>query len=128
MIEHVGLVDGRCDAVRCASCGAAFCPLCLTDCGTNAHRHVAFDCKHRKKHGELYGGAEHFKEVTRRRTEGEIGTFLDALHLTPTMRGQVLEACRVELTHAGLNVDRLQRVRKQEDHRHATAIDRAIAQ
>jgi len=42
--------DG-CNALRCSQvyCGAAFCAICLTDCGSDAHAHV------RERHGELFG-------------------------------------------------------------------------
>lgn len=39
--------DG-CNALKCSQCGCGFCAVCLCDCGSDAHAHVA------SEHGELF--------------------------------------------------------------------------
>ena len=66
--------DG-CNALSCAACGAAFCAVCLEDCGADAHLHVV------RTHGELFDkpGAERAREARRR--DG-VRRVLDALAAT----------------------------------------------
>ena len=54
--------DG-CNALSCGvvTCKAAFCAICLTDCGTDAHEHV------RSHHGQLFG-KDPFEESKVQRT------------------------------------------------------------
>ena len=74
--------DG-CNALRCASCGAAFCAVCLEDCGSDAHPHVV------RMHGELFdkSGAERAREERRR--DGVRGV-LDTLAATVRPRAEEL--------------------------------------
>ena len=55
--------DG-CFALKCRSCGCAFCAWCLQDCGKDAHSHVA-KCKFRTSADALYGTEAEFRECHR---------------------------------------------------------------
>ncbi len=69
--------DG-CDALTCAvpSCRAAFCAICLQDCGQDAHAHV------RTNHGSFYG-KNGFKESKIHRAKSEIDKLMDSLSHEP---------------------------------------------
>ena len=60
-----------CNALTC-SCGCAFCAVCLEDCGSDAHAHVA------REHGDLFDRATVLRARDERRREA-IKRELDAL-------------------------------------------------
>ncbi len=59
-----------CAALTC-KCGAHFCALCLMDCGTDAHRHVA-NCKDNPTPGNLFISQEQFNKQHSKRRENLI--------------------------------------------------------
>jgi hypothetical protein len=63
--------DG-CNALTCPSCGCAFCAVCLEDCGSDAHAHVA------REHGGLFDRATVLRARDGRRREA-VTRELDAL-------------------------------------------------
>eukprot|EP00854_Cymbomonas_tetramitiformis_P023552 gene23552-28519_t len=97
------------DAVQCTTCGAGFCPLCLTDCNSDARHHAEYECE---LHAPLEDGGgpalqsrawTHFNHIHRERRQREVTTFMDALQLTEGMRTRVLSAAEEDLV--GLGVD-----------------------
>lgn len=58
--------DG-CFALKCSrqSCACSFCALCLADCGTDAHSHVARCTKYGGNRGGYYGSLEQFDNAHR---------------------------------------------------------------
>ena len=75
--------DG-CNALQCSSteCRAAFCAICLEDCGSDAHDHV------RSHHGDLFD-KKAFEESKRQRTK------------------VVVESCMEELSHRPFELKQL---------------------
>jgi len=69
--------DG-CNALTCAtgSCKAAFCAICLEDCGRDAHAHV------RENHGSLFDKVA-FKKSKSHRARVVVGTVLSDLSKEP---------------------------------------------
>ena len=61
-----------CNALQCGKCGAGFCAECLSDCGQDAHRHVA------QVHGEVYAKGR-FQQATRARFEASLVLEVKAL-------------------------------------------------
>merc|ERR1719217_444733 len=58
----------KCFALVCPrpGCHAGFCGWCLTDCGVDAHRHVAFECAVGRQFGKpnpTWGSREQFEEA-----------------------------------------------------------------
>lgn len=68
-----------CFALTCsrAGCGAGFCAYCLTDCGNDAHAHVA-NCDLNPGNG-VFGDAAQFEEVQRQRRTRLLGERLAAI-------------------------------------------------
>lgn len=61
--------DG-CNALRCG-CGAAFCAVCLQDCGTDAHEHI-------RTHGDMYE-KNLFQQAKLQRERATIQQFFETL-------------------------------------------------
>ncbi|KAK3271343.1 hypothetical protein CYMTET_20300, partial [Cymbomonas tetramitiformis] len=101
------------DAVQCTTCGAGFCPLCLTDCNSDARHHAEYECE---LHAPLEDGGgpalqsrawTHFNHIHRERRQREVTTFMDALQLTEGMRTRVLSAAEEDLVGLGVDVSAL---------------------
>jgi hypothetical protein len=87
--------DG-CWALTCSrqGCGCGFCALCLKDCGSDAHAHVA-ECA-----GDVFGSMEEFQR--RQKQRKLVKEYLASPELLP-LSGDIRKACAVEL--ADLNKD-----------------------
>jgi hypothetical protein len=88
--------DG-CWALACSrqGCGCRFCALCLKDCGSDAHAHVA-ECA-----GTLYGSMEEFQRRQKERQRKLVKEYLASLkkeypELLP-LSGDIRKACAAEL-------------------------------
>jgi hypothetical protein len=57
-----------CFALTCSHCSCGFCALCLRDCGSDAHAHVAA-CGAGQLHGTYFGSSLQFEESVRARRE-----------------------------------------------------------
>ena len=89
--------DG-CWALACSrqGCGCGFCALCLKDCRSDAHAHVA------KCAGTLHGSMHEFQRRQKQRQRKLVKEYLASPELLP-LSGDIRRACAVEL--ADLNKD-----------------------
>ena len=91
--------DG-CFALRCAvsTCRRAFCALCLTDCGSDAHMHVAL-CP--KNNGDVRGGnSKSFNAHHNKLRASKIKALLK--DESKAIQQKVLEALNIELKNLGI--------------------------
>jgi hypothetical protein len=89
--------DG-CWALACSrqGCGCRFCALCLKDCRSDAHAHVA------KCAGTLHGSMHEFQRRQKQRQRKLVNQYLASPELLP-LSGDIRKACAAEL--ADLNKD-----------------------
>eukprot|EP00965_Chrysotila_dentata_P051265 1699520-Pleurochrysis_carterae.AAC.3 len=83
--------DG-CFALKCEnnSCGCGFCALCLTDCGSDAHSHIA-TCDFAR--GDIYGRITSFEDIQCNRRRQAVKDYLDG----NKHREEILNACERDL-------------------------------
>ncbi|KAK3267722.1 hypothetical protein CYMTET_23740, partial [Cymbomonas tetramitiformis] len=97
-----------CDAVKCHNCNGAFCPFCQEDCGEDAHGHVARECPLLPQDGRFFnGGMERLNHVVRERRLRDTAQYL--ARLEEAVFREVLEACRIQLEQADLDMPALDR-------------------
>jgi hypothetical protein len=77
--------DG-CNALTCSSteCRAAFCAICLQDCGSDAHDHV-------RDHHEVLFDKNAFEESKRRRTKLIVESYMEELSARPFELKQLVQ-------------------------------------
>ncbi|KAK3244597.1 hypothetical protein CYMTET_45796 [Cymbomonas tetramitiformis] len=101
-----------CDAVTCPFCNGAFCPFCQEDCGEDAHNHVARECPLLPQDGDFFnGGMERLSHVVKERRLRDTAQYL--ARLEEAMFREVLEACRIQLEQADLDMPALDRAIRQ---------------
>ena len=67
-----------CIALECSNCNAAFCALCLKDCGDDAHNHVTA-CPDNKYGDPYYVKDSDFKEHHRKRRQDAVNEGVGSL-------------------------------------------------
>ena len=90
-----------CFALTCHRCHCGFCAWCLTDCGGDAHRHVAV-CDENRKGGQVYGTAVAFANAQRQRRQRMVMEYLTDVE--ESLRVRVVAACAPDFADLGLDV------------------------
>ena len=67
-----------CAALECSNCNAAFCALCLKDCGDNAHSHV-LTCPDNKHRSKFYIDKSDWQEHHRKRRQEAVSEVVRGL-------------------------------------------------
>lgn len=92
-----------CCAVQCDNCppsSNAFCAICLSPCGADAHAHVA------AQHGNMFMDNLEWQTHHNRRRQGQLVEYFRGPG-ADCDRGALLEALRRDLTDLGMNVEEL---------------------
>jgi serine/threonine protein kinase len=89
-----------CDALSCGvpGCGAAFCALCLADCGVDAHPHCV------QVHGGFFSPAGTFERAHAERRRLLLQQELDRLDEPVDMKAELLRALAHDLRGVGVDV------------------------
>ena len=87
-------------ALTCHRCGCAFCAWCLTDCGADAHRHVAMCDRNLAPGRNLFSSPELVEQGRRVRRSEAVTDMLSAL--PQDVAAQVAAATQRELADVGL--------------------------
>lgn len=90
-----------CMALTCSrgGCGCGFCALCLKDCGTDAHAHVA-SCA--SSGGNVFGSFEDFEKHQVRRKELAVKEYLG--RFPEELRIKIRNACDKDLRDANIEI------------------------
>jgi len=91
-----------CFSITCYNCNCAFCGWCFSDCGADAHRHVA-GCKDNVKPGDVWGTLEDFNKVHREKRAKALSEYLDAKVMAAD-RGELLQSLKIDLTQLGITM------------------------
>jgi hypothetical protein len=90
-----------CFALTCSRCRAGFCAWCLTDCGSDAHAHVA-RCP-RSVGGGPFGTLAQFQECHRKRCGELVRAYLAALPGTID-KSALVAACKQDFADLQLQI------------------------
>eukprot|EP00736_Rhodelphis_marinus_P009799 Rmarinus@m.14001 len=99
--------DG-CWALTCSNvaCKCGFCALCLKDCGSDAHGHVAQCTQYREGGGGMIGGVfgstDDFEKVQKRRRQQLVRQFLNTL--AGEVRRLTWKECERDFKDLGLDI------------------------
>jgi uncharacterized protein YjiS (DUF1127 family) len=95
-----------CFAVTCVypTCTCGFCAWCLTDCGSDAHTHVAA-CAENVNNRSAWGTEDMFREHHRVRRARKCGEVIDAAQLTVQARRILKQLLTKNLDDLGIAVE-----------------------
>ena len=88
--------DG-CLALTCSGCSCAFCALCLSDCGDDAHRHVV-NCKSNRT-GNVYASTDEIQRVEKLRKKKLVEEYLSKF---PQEAARIIQESERELSEIGI--------------------------
>ena len=100
---HSAFLDfNGCCAVQCSFCPCNFCAYCLTDCGTDAHRHVAHCDLNNHPTKDVFNSQENVEAAQRQRKESLVQLYLSTLG--PDLRARVIKRCATEFRDLRVNI------------------------
>ena len=106
-----------CAALTCGCCKAAFCAVCLKDCGSNAHLHVRICDQNAKK--DLYITLQEFNKHHSKRREDLINEKIK--NVAPKVKTLLLKKMSKDLNDLGINIKILEADKEQNDEPEAAA-------
>ena len=84
----------NCSALTCSRCRCGFCAYCQTDCGNDAHKHVA-NCK--EGNGAVYIDFNGFIQVSNNRRRKRILEFFNQCEINNPKRNEILDGLKTFL-------------------------------
>ena len=90
-----------CFALQCSQCPCGFCAMCLKDCGTDAHGHVA-NCQEGQAglHNGVFGDKRQFEDIQKRRKGRLVREYLN--NVPHGMQQRLAQRCEKDFQDLGL--------------------------